>query len=106
MPNGRNKQINWKRSCMIVSFPYKPSWSSMVLRTRDIVDPAHIEKMVDKVLSENPKQLEQYRAGKTKIQGFFAGQWNVSKAAKIYESDVFKLYLYLYITLHVEFQMV
>nr|XP_034914669.1 LOW QUALITY PROTEIN: glutamyl-tRNA(Gln) amidotransferase subunit B, chloroplastic/mitochondrial-like [Populus alba] len=39
-----------------------------------IVDPAHIEKMVDKVLSENPKQLEQYRAGKTKIQGFFAGQ--------------------------------
>ncbi|KAJ6981449.1 hypothetical protein NC653_024748 [Populus alba x Populus x berolinensis] len=41
---------------------------------KEIVDPAHIEKMVDKVLSENPKQLEQYRAGKTKIQGFFAGQ--------------------------------
>ncbi|XP_073267207.1 glutamyl-tRNA(Gln) amidotransferase subunit B, chloroplastic/mitochondrial isoform X2 [Populus alba] len=39
-----------------------------------IVDPAEIEKMVDKVLSENPNQLEQYRAGKTKIQGFFAGQ--------------------------------
>ncbi|KAJ6719341.1 GLUTAMYL-TRNA(GLN) AMIDOTRANSFERASE SUBUNIT B MITOCHONDRIAL [Salix purpurea] len=39
-----------------------------------IVDPAEIEKMVDKVLSENPKQLEQFRAGKTKIQGFFAGQ--------------------------------
>uniref|UniRef100_A0A6M2ETT3 Glutamyl-tRNA(Gln) amidotransferase subunit B, chloroplastic/mitochondrial n=1 Tax=Populus davidiana TaxID=266767 RepID=A0A6M2ETT3_9ROSI len=39
-----------------------------------IVDPAEIEKMVDKVLSENPNQLEQYRAGKTKIQGYFAGQ--------------------------------
>ncbi|KAJ6721676.1 GLUTAMYL-TRNA(GLN) AMIDOTRANSFERASE SUBUNIT B MITOCHONDRIAL [Salix viminalis] len=39
-----------------------------------IVDPAEIEKMVDKVLTENPKQLEQFRAGKTKIQGFFAGQ--------------------------------
>ncbi|KDP33336.1 hypothetical protein JCGZ_12885 [Jatropha curcas] len=39
-----------------------------------IVDPAEIEKMVDKVLSENPKQLELYRAGKSKIQGFFAGQ--------------------------------
>lgn len=39
-----------------------------------IADPAEIEKMVDKVLSENPKQLEQYRSGKTKLQGFFAGQ--------------------------------
>ena len=33
-----------------------------------------IEKIVDKVLSENPKQLEQYRGGKTKLQGYFAGQ--------------------------------
>ncbi|KAH8499763.1 hypothetical protein H0E87_015125 [Populus deltoides] len=41
---------------------------------KEIVDPAEIEKMVDKVLSENPNQLEQYRAGKTKIQGYFAGQ--------------------------------
>lgn len=39
-----------------------------------IVDPIAIEKMVDKVLVENPKQLEQYRGGKTKLQGFFAGQ--------------------------------
>lgn len=30
--------------------------------------------MVDKVLVENPKQLEQYRGGKTKLQGYFAGQ--------------------------------
>ncbi|OMP03149.1 Aspartyl/glutamyl-tRNA amidotransferase subunit B-related protein [Corchorus capsularis] len=39
-----------------------------------ITDPAEIEKMIDKVISENPKQLEQYRGGKTKLQGFFAGQ--------------------------------
>lgn len=39
-----------------------------------IVDPIEIEKMVDKVLADNPKQLEQYRGGKTKLQGFFAGQ--------------------------------
>lgn len=39
-----------------------------------IVDPVEIEKMVVKVLAENPKQLEQYRGGKTKLQGFFAGQ--------------------------------
>lgn len=39
-----------------------------------IADPAAIEAMVDKVIADNPKQLEQYRAGKTKLQGFFAGQ--------------------------------
>ncbi|KAL3848826.1 hypothetical protein ACJIZ3_010708 [Penstemon smallii] len=39
-----------------------------------IVDPTEIEKIVDKVLANNPKQLEQYRGGKTKLQGFFAGQ--------------------------------
>ncbi|KAJ8763927.1 hypothetical protein K2173_003709 [Erythroxylum novogranatense] len=54
-----------------------------VIKEKDLVqitDPAEIEKMVDKVVSENPKQLEQYRAGKTKLQGFFAGQ--VMKASK------------------------
>ncbi|KAF7008683.1 hypothetical protein CFC21_023387 [Triticum aestivum] len=54
-----------------------------VIEEKDLVqiaDPAAIEAMVDKVLAENPKQLEQYRAGKTKLQGFFAGQ--VMKASK------------------------
>ncbi|CAA6673310.1 unnamed protein product [Spirodela intermedia] len=39
-----------------------------------IVDPAAIEALVEKVIAENPKQLQQYRGGKTKLQGFFAGQ--------------------------------
>ncbi|CAA0809059.1 Glutamyl-tRNA(Gln) amidotransferase subunit B-chloroplastic/mitochondrial [Striga hermonthica] len=39
-----------------------------------IVDPVEIEKIVDRVLADNPKQLQQYRGGKTKLQGFFAGQ--------------------------------
>ncbi|KAK9287772.1 hypothetical protein L1049_016212 [Liquidambar formosana] len=34
----------------------------------------------DRVLSDNPKQLEQYRGGKTKLQGYFAGQ--VMKVSK------------------------
>ncbi|URE47169.1 hypothetical protein MUK42_13558 [Musa troglodytarum] len=41
---------------------------------KEIVDPAAIEALVDKVLASNPKQLQQYRGGKTKLQGFFAGQ--------------------------------
>ena len=39
-----------------------------------ITDPAEIEKIIDSVLAANPKQVEQYRGGKTKLQGFFAGQ--------------------------------
>ncbi|KAI9078759.1 hypothetical protein K1719_039217 [Acacia pycnantha] len=48
-----------------------------LIKEKDLVqvtDPAEIEKMVDQVLAENPKQLEQYHGGKTKLQGFFAGQ--------------------------------
>lgn len=48
-----------------------------LIKEKDLVqitDPAEIETMVDKVISDNPKQLEQYRGGKTKLQGFFAGQ--------------------------------
>uniref|UniRef100_M0ZMM1 Glutamyl-tRNA(Gln) amidotransferase subunit B, chloroplastic/mitochondrial n=1 Tax=Solanum tuberosum TaxID=4113 RepID=M0ZMM1_SOLTU len=41
---------------------------------KEIVDTAEIEKMVDKVIADSPKQLEQYRGGKTKLQGYFAGQ--------------------------------
>lgn len=39
-----------------------------------ISDPAELAAMVDRVLAANPKQLEQYRSGKTKLQGFFVGQ--------------------------------
>ncbi|KAL8162822.1 hypothetical protein V2J09_014311 [Rumex salicifolius] len=36
---------------------------------KEITDPGEIEKMIDSVLSANPKQVEQYRGGKTKLQG-------------------------------------
>ncbi|CAH8353597.1 unnamed protein product [Eruca vesicaria subsp. sativa] len=48
-----------------------------LIKEKDLVqitDPVEIEKMIMKVISESPKQLEQYRSGKTKLQGFFAGQ--------------------------------
>lgn len=38
-----------------------------------VSDPAQIEAMIDAVLAANQKQLEQYRAGKTKLQGHFVG---------------------------------
>ncbi|CAI9118018.1 OLC1v1019519C3 [Oldenlandia corymbosa var. corymbosa] len=39
-----------------------------------ITDPSEIEKMVDKVLVDNPDQLAKYLSGKTRLQGYFAGQ--------------------------------
>src|SRR5438067_5115630 len=45
-----------------------------------ITDTAAINKMIDDVIAANPKQMEQYRAGKKTVAGFFVGQ--VMKASK------------------------
>ena len=37
-------------------------------------DTSAIEVILDKVIAENPKQVEQYRAGKKTVSGFFVGQ--------------------------------
>ncbi|MGI8934930.1 Asp-tRNA(Asn)/Glu-tRNA(Gln) amidotransferase subunit GatB [Leptolyngbya sp. BC1307] len=39
-----------------------------------ISDPAEIEAMIDEVLAANPDELAKFRAGKTKLKGFFVGQ--------------------------------
>lgn len=39
-----------------------------------ISDPAQIEAIIDEVLATHPDELEKYRAGKKKLQGFFVGQ--------------------------------
>ena len=39
-----------------------------------VTDAGEIEALVDEVIASNPEQLEQYRAGKTKLMGFFVGQ--------------------------------
>jgi aspartyl-tRNA(Asn)/glutamyl-tRNA(Gln) amidotransferase subunit B len=49
-------------------------------KPQQITDSAAIEKMVDAVIAANPKQLEQYRAGKKTVIGFFVGQ--VMKASQ------------------------
>jgi aspartyl-tRNA(Asn)/glutamyl-tRNA(Gln) amidotransferase subunit B len=45
-----------------------------------ISDVASIEGLVDEVIAANPGQVEQYRAGKTQVLGFFVGQ--VMKASR------------------------
>jgi aspartyl-tRNA(Asn)/glutamyl-tRNA(Gln) amidotransferase subunit B len=49
-------------------------------RPQQLTDSSAIEKIVEDVVAANPKQLEQYRSGKTTILGFFVGQ--VMKASK------------------------
>jgi aspartyl-tRNA(Asn)/glutamyl-tRNA(Gln) amidotransferase subunit B len=49
-------------------------------KPQQITDTAEIEQMIDEVLAASPKQVEQYRAGKTTMIGFFVGQ--VMKASK------------------------
>ena len=39
-----------------------------------ISDPAKIESMIDEVLEAHPDELAKFRAGKTKLKGFFVGQ--------------------------------
>jgi len=41
---------------------------------KQITDTGAIEKVIDEVITANPQQLEQYRAGKDKLLGFFVGQ--------------------------------
>lgn len=38
-----------------------------------ISDEATIGAMIDGVLASKPQELDQYRGGKTKLQGFFVG---------------------------------
>ena len=49
-------------------------------KPQQITDTAAIEKLIDGVIAANPKQLEQYRAGKKSVAGFFVGQ--IMKASK------------------------
>ncbi len=43
-------------------------------KPQQITDAGAIEKMIDEVIAANPKQVEQYRAGKKTMAGFFVGQ--------------------------------
>jgi aspartyl-tRNA(Asn)/glutamyl-tRNA(Gln) amidotransferase subunit B len=45
-----------------------------------ITDSSAIEKIIDEIIAANPRQVEQYRAGKKTVIGFFVGQ--VMKASK------------------------
>jgi len=49
-------------------------------KPEQITDASAIESLIDEVIAANPKQVEQYRAGKKTVAGFFVGQ--VMRASK------------------------
>jgi aspartyl-tRNA(Asn)/glutamyl-tRNA(Gln) amidotransferase subunit B len=49
-------------------------------KPQQITDSSAIEKIINEIIAANPKQVEQYRAGKKTVTGFFVGQ--VMKASK------------------------
>jgi aspartyl-tRNA(Asn)/glutamyl-tRNA(Gln) amidotransferase subunit B len=49
-------------------------------KPEQITDSSAIEAMIDEVIAANPRQVEQYRAGKKTMAGFFVGQ--VMRASK------------------------
>ena len=49
-------------------------------KPQQITDVSALEKLIDEVIAANPRQVEQYRGGKTTMAGFFVGQ--VMRASK------------------------
>jgi aspartyl-tRNA(Asn)/glutamyl-tRNA(Gln) amidotransferase subunit B len=43
-------------------------------RPQQSSDTSALEKIIDEIIAANPKQVEQYRAGKKTVAGFFVGQ--------------------------------
>ena len=65
-----------------VCFEKNEDFSAVYEREKpeQITDASALESMIDEVIAANPKQVEQYRAGKKTMAGFFVGQ--VMKASK------------------------
>jgi len=60
---------------------------------RQITDSGAIEQAVDRVLADNPQQVEQFRAGKDKVLGFLVGQIMKATQGKANPAQVNELLL-------------
>jgi len=60
---------------------------------KQITDSGAIEAIIDQVIADNPKQVEQFRAGKEKLLGFFVGQVMKVTQGKAGPAEVNKILL-------------
>jgi aspartyl-tRNA(Asn)/glutamyl-tRNA(Gln) amidotransferase subunit B len=60
---------------------------------KQITDSGEIERIIEQVIADNPKQVEQFRAGKDKLLGFFVGQVMKQTQGKANPGQVNKILL-------------
>jgi aspartyl-tRNA(Asn)/glutamyl-tRNA(Gln) amidotransferase subunit B len=58
---------------------------------KQITDSGAIEAIIDKIIADNPAQVEQYRSGKDKVFGFFVGQVMKQTQGKANPAEVNKM---------------
>ena len=58
---------------------------------KQITDTGAIEAIIDKIIADNPGQVEQYRSGKDKVFGFFVGQVMKEMQGKASPGEVNKM---------------
>ncbi|KAF3981244.1 MAG: Asp-tRNA(Asn)/Glu-tRNA(Gln) amidotransferase subunit GatB [Methylococcales symbiont of Hymedesmia sp. n. MRB-2018] len=58
---------------------------------KQITDSKEIETLIDKIIADNPKQVEQYLSGKDKVFGFFVGQTMKASQGKASPKEVNKI---------------
>ncbi len=58
---------------------------------KQITDSGAIEAIIDKIIVDNPKQVEQYLSGKAKVFGFFVGQAMKATQGKANPGEVNKM---------------
>jgi aspartyl-tRNA(Asn)/glutamyl-tRNA(Gln) amidotransferase subunit B len=79
-----NGEISGKMAKDIFAKMFETSESAAAIIDREglrqISDTSALEKIVDEVIAANPKQVEQYKSGKTGVLGYLVGQ--VMKASK------------------------
>jgi aspartyl-tRNA(Asn)/glutamyl-tRNA(Gln) amidotransferase subunit B len=58
---------------------------------KQITDTGAIETIIDKIIADNPDQVEQYLSGKDKVFGFFVGQVMKEMQGKANPAEVNKM---------------
>ncbi len=58
---------------------------------KQITDSGAIEALIDKIIADNPEQVEQYLSGKDKVFGFFVGQTMKASQGKANPAEVNKI---------------
>ncbi len=58
---------------------------------KQITDSGAIEAIIDKIIADNPRQVEQYLSGKDKVFGFFVGQTMKASQGKASPGEVNKI---------------